>query len=102
MIFSQRSNLLNQAAKIVDDEVVEVEILEQWQRFNVYGMSLERYLRPRKLKLLTRQVESPTNILLKIMPYWLINKDCLKKQQDKGNKQRSATVITVNNKIEAK
>lgn len=65
-------------------------------------MSLERYLGLGKLELLRREVESSTSILLKIMFYWLINKNCLKEQQDKDIKQRSAIVITVSNKIKAK
>ena len=102
MFLPQRSNLLIRAAKTVDDAVVGVEILEQWQRLKVHGMSLERYLGPGKLELLRREVESSTGILLKTMPRGLINEDRLKEQQDKGNKQRSAIVITVSNKIKAK
>ena len=94
--------MLIQAAKTVDDAVVGVEILEQWQRLKVHGMSLERYLGPGKLELLRREVESSTGIPLKTMPRWLINEDRLKEQQDKGNKQGSAIVITVSNEIEAK
>ena len=102
ILLSQRSNMLIRAAKRVDDAVVGVEILEQWQRLKVHGMSLERYLGPGKLELLRREVESSTGIPLKTMPRWLINEDRLKEQQDKGNKQRSAIVITVSNEIEAK
>lgn len=65
-------------------------------------MSLERYIGLRKLELLRREVKSSTVIPLKTMPCWLINEDCLKEQQDKGNKQRLAIVILVSNKIEAK
>lgn len=74
-----------------------VEILEQWQRLKVHGMLLERYLGPRKLELLRREVESSTGISLKTMPRWLINEDRLKEQQDKGGKRGSAIVITVSN-----
>ena len=45
MLHPQQSNLLIQAAKTVDDAVVGVEVLKQWQRLKVYGISLERYLR---------------------------------------------------------
>ena len=102
MLLSQRSNLLIRAAKMVDDAVVGVEILEQWQRLKVHGMSLQRYLEPEKLELLRRKVESSTSILLKTMPRWLINKVRFKEQQDKGNKRGSAIVITVSNEIKAK
>lgn len=57
---------------------------------------------PRKLKLLKREVESSTNISLKTMPHWPVNKDYFKKQQDKSNNQGSAIVITVSNEIKAK
>lgn len=101
MILPQRSNLLIRAAKTIDDVVVGVEILEQWQRLKVHGMSFKRYLEPGKLELLKKEVESLTGIPLKTMPCWLINEDCLKEQQDKSNKQGSAIVITVSNEIEA-
>lgn len=102
MLLPQRSNLLIRAAKAVDSAVVGVEILEQWQRLKVHGMPLERYLGPGKLELLRREVESSTGIPLKAIPRWLINEDRLKEQQDKSNKQGSAIVITIGNKIEAK
>lgn len=86
IILPQRSNLLIRAAKTVDDAIVRVENLEQWQRLKVYKMLLERYLGPGKLKLLRREVESSIGILLKFMPCWLINKDCFKEQKDKSNK----------------
>ena len=102
MLLPERSNLLIQAAKTVDNTLVGVEIIKQWQCLKVHGMSLERYLGPGKLKLLRREVESSTGILLKAMPHWLITEDFVKEQQDKSNKQKSAIVITVNNKIKAK
>lgn len=78
MLLSQRSNLLIQVAKTVNDTIVGVEILKQWQRLKVHRMSLERYVEPRKLELLRRGVESSTSISLKTMPRWFINKNCLK------------------------
>ena len=68
MLLPKQSNLLIRAAKAVDDAIVGVEVLEQWQRVKVHGMSLERYLRPSKMELLKREVESSTGILLKTMP----------------------------------
>ena len=60
------------------DAVVGVEILEQWQRLKVHGMLMERYLRPGKMDLLKKEVESLTGIPLKATPRWLINEDRLK------------------------
>lgn len=74
MLLSHRSNLLIRAAKTVDGAVVGVEVLEQWQRVKVQGMSLERYLGPGKIELLRREVESSIGIPLKTMPRWLIMK----------------------------
>lgn len=68
MLISQQSNLLIRAAKIVDNAVVGVEVLEKWQRLKVQGMSLERYLGLGKIKLLKREVKSSTGIPLKTMP----------------------------------
>ena len=102
MLFPQQSNLLIRAAKTVDDAVVRVEILEQWQPLKVHGMLLERYLGPGKLELLKREVESLTGIPLKTMPQWLINEDCLKEQQETSNKRGSAILITVSSESEAK
>lgn len=42
MFIPSRSNLLIRAAKSVDEAVVKVEVLEQWQRLKVHGMPLER------------------------------------------------------------
>ena len=102
MLIPSRSNLLIRAAKSVDEAVVGVEVLEQWQRLKVHGMPLERYLGPGKMELLQREVESSTGILLKAIPHWLINEDRLKEQQDTGNKRGSAIVITVSNENLAK
>lgn len=102
MLLPQRSNLLIRAAKTVDDAVVGVEILEQWQRLKVHGMALDRYLGSGKLELLKREVESSTGIQLKTMPRWLISENRLKEEQKKGSKTGSAIVITVSNEIEAK
>lgn len=102
MLLPQRSNLLIRAAKTVDDTIVGVEILEQWQRLRVHGISLERYLGPGKLELLRREVESSTGISLKTMPRWLVGEDRLKVQQENSNKRGSAIVITVSSEYEAK
>lgn len=99
MLFPPRSNLLIRAAKTVDDAVIGVEVLEQWQRLKVHGMSLERYLGPGKMDL---EVESSTGVQLQAMPRWLINENRLKEQQELSDKRGSAIVITVSNEIAAK
>lgn len=54
------------------------------------------------MDLLKREVESSTGITLKAVSRWLINEERLKEQQEAHNKQRSAIVIAVSNKREAK
>ena len=102
MLLPKQSNLLIRAAKAVDDAIVGVEVLEQWQRVKVHGMSLERYLGPGKMELLKREVESSTGIPLKTMPRWLINENRLKEQQELSNKHGSAIVIMVSSEAEVK
>ena len=63
MLLPEQSNLLIRAAKTIDDAVVGVEVLEQWHRLKVHGMSLERYLGPGNMELLEREVESSIGIL---------------------------------------
>lgn len=102
MLLPQRSNLLIRAAKTVDDAVIGVEVLEQWQRLKVHGMSLERFLGPGRMDLLRREIESSTGVQLQVTPRWLINESRLKEQQELNDKWGSAIVITVRNEIEAK
>ena len=71
MLLLQRANLLIRAAKTVDNAVIRAEVLEQWQRLKVHGMSLEIYLGLGKRELLRREVESLTGIPLKAIPHWL-------------------------------
>ena len=97
MLLPQQSNLLIRAVKTVDDAIKGVEVLKQWQRLKVHGMSLDRYFGPGKMGFLKREVESSTRILLKATPRWLINESRLQKQQKTSNKRGSAIVITVNN-----
>ena len=78
MLLLQRSNLLIQAIKTIDDAVVRVEVLEQWQRFKIHEILLDRYLGSEKLEFLKREVEFLTGIQLKTMPRWLISENCLK------------------------
>ena len=54
------------------------------------------------MELLKREVESSTEIQLKALPRWLINKNRLREQQETGNKRGSAILITVKGEAEAK
>lgn len=81
--------------------IVGVEIFEQSQRLNVYGMLLDRYLELGKFEILKREIESSIDIQLKTMSRWLISEGRLKEQQKKRSKRGSILVITVSNKIEA-
>lgn len=49
-----------------------------------------------------QKVKLSTGILLKIVLFWLINKDQLKKAQTTRTKQGSAIVITIKEKTKAK
>ena len=102
MLLPQRLNLLIWAIKTINYVVVGEEILEQWQCFKVYGMSLERYMRPGKMGLLKRKVESSTGILLQATSHWFINKDQLREKQKTNNKCWFVIAITVSNKNVAK
>ena len=100
-IVPRLSNLLISATKTVDQAIIGVTILKQWQRLTMYGMSLQRYQGEGSIELLKGKVESSTSIQLKSLPWWLINKDWLRKQQE-TEKRGSAIVITVKKKAEAK
>lgn len=65
-------------------------------------MSLASYLKLNKMELFKTKIKLSTEIVFKIMLQWLINKNHLKKQQEAKNKQRFATVISVNNDNKAK
>lgn len=66
--------MLIRAAKSVDGKVIGIEVLEHWQRLQLHGMSLARYLRDRKMELLRQEIELAIEIPLKMVPYWLISK----------------------------
>lgn len=63
--------------------MVRVEVIEHWQRLKIHGIALARYLGPDKMELFKRKIEFSTRIALKAMLQWLVNKDRLKKQQEK-------------------
>ena len=102
LLIPRLSNAFIWATKTVDAAIVGVEISEHWQRLKVHGMSLERYLEEGKIELLKQEVESSTDIQLKTLPRWLINKNRLQEQQKTGNKQGFAIVITVKGKSKAR
>lgn len=62
------TNIFIRVAKTVDRAVIGVEALEYWQCLKVYGMLLRKYLSKRKIELLKREVESSTEIKLKMVP----------------------------------
>lgn len=78
MLLLQQSNLLIRAAKTVYDAVMGVDLLKQRQHIKVHGISLERDLGSKKIEQLKRKVEFSTEISLKTIPRWLINKDRFK------------------------
>lgn len=57
--------MLIRAAKIVDQAIVRVEILEHWQCLKVHGISFKKYLGKRSMELLKHKVESFIGIQLK-------------------------------------
>ncbi len=67
----------------------------------VHGMSLERYLSEGKMEVLTREVESSTEVELKTTPCWLIHENQLRKRQESRNYLGSSIVITVTNNSDA-
>ena len=44
--------MLLRAAKSIDEKVIGIEALEQWQKLKVHGMPLARYLGEGKMELL--------------------------------------------------
>lgn len=102
ILISQKSNLLISVAKLVDFEVIRVEIVEHWQRLKVHSMLLKRYLEERKMELLKREIELGMGIQLKAIFCWLISKKYLREQQENSNKQRSAIIITISGKSKVK
>lgn len=63
-------------------------------------MPFERYLGEGKIELLKREIELSMGIQLKLVPWWLISKNCLQEQQKSSNKRGSAIVIIVDNESE--
>lgn len=95
------SNALIKAAKSIDQGVIGVEALEQWQRLKVHGMPLLQYLGEGKMDLLYREIESSIGIKLKTRPRWLVNEARLEERLESGTGKGSAIVITVGNSTEA-
>ena len=65
---AEYSTTLIRAAKSKDKGVIEVEILERWQKLKVHRMSLVRCFEEEKMELLCREIELSTRINLKILP----------------------------------
>lgn len=65
-------------------------------------MPLKRYLSIGNIELLKREVKFSTGIQLKALFCWLINKNCLRKQQETDNKWKLAIVIIIKGDAKAK
>lgn len=65
-------------------------------------MPLNRYLEKKNMKLLKKKVDLAIKMQLKVLPYWLISENCLKKQKKSSNKKISAIIIVISSKNEAK
>lgn len=61
-IISHLSNIFIWIPKSVHQTIIEVELLAYWQDFKMHGMSLERYLAIKSIKLLKFKVEFLTSI----------------------------------------
>ncbi len=61
----------------IDVEKVKAEVLKHQQWWKIHRMSEERYLGERKMELLKWEFESYTKIKLKMLPWWLIDENCL-------------------------
>lgn len=59
------TNILIQAAKMIDRAVIGIEALEHWQSLKTYGTPLQRYQGKGRIELLKREVESSIRIKLK-------------------------------------
>lgn len=57
-----QSNFLIQVLQLVDPAMVEIEVLEHWQRLKVNKILLNKYLEEGKIELLKRKVKSATGI----------------------------------------
>lgn len=51
---------------MINKEVIGVEALKHLQKLKVYKMSLVKYLGKKKIELLWREIESSTEIKLKV------------------------------------
>ena len=79
ILLSQKSNILIQVAKPIDNAVIRIKIFEHLYWLKVHGMSLDQYLGPGNMELLRKEVKFSISILLKTISRWLINKNRLKK-----------------------
>lgn len=65
ILLLQQSNLMIQAAKLVNQVFIRVKIFKHWQRFKVHGMLLARYFGPNKINLLKKKFKFLTEIIRK-------------------------------------
>lgn len=92
---SNHSNIHIRATKAANVKVIRVEALECWQRLKIHRLSLTKYLEKEKIKLFCQEIELSTEIQLKTIPYWLINKSQLEERLLFSTKRESANVIKV-------
>lgn len=68
LIVPRLLNIFIQATKMVDQVIVRVKILKQWQCLKVHSMSLKKYLDKRIIELLKYKIKFSTGIKLKSLP----------------------------------
>ena len=73
-LIKQHSNMLIQAAKLINKRVIGIEALEKWYRLKIHGMPLLHYFGEGKMEILSREIESSSGIKLKTIPQLLLSK----------------------------
>lgn len=96
-----QSHILIRVVKLIDEKVISIKALKNWQKLKVHGMSLVQYLEKRKMELFSQKIELFTGIQLKMLSRWLINEAWLKKHLEFETRKGSGIVITVKNNIKA-
>ncbi|KAE8550136.1 hypothetical protein TMatcc_001241 [Talaromyces marneffei ATCC 18224] len=93
------NDMLLTAIRRADPAVISVEVSEQWQRVNVHGVHIQRYMNSSKgLELAREEIEIETPFRLKRDPTWLKSPKVLR-----ARRQGFATiVVTVGSREEAR
>lgn len=66
--------------------VLELKVPKYCQWLKIYRMPLNKYLRKKMIELFKKKIKSVIRIQLNALAYWFISKNCLKEQQEFGNK----------------